>query len=68
VARLWVALGVVVALAGTAVAKRSPPDCACAQHVVLPRPGAVDVPTNARLWTFGAGPAVITAPDQPIQS
>jgi len=68
VARLWVALAMVVALAGTALAKYQPPDCSCIDHDVLPRPGAVDVPTNARLWIFGEGPTVGAAPDQPIRT
>jgi hypothetical protein len=63
VGRLWLALAIVVALGGTALAKRDPA-CTCAAPRVLPAPGSVDVPTNARLWRLPA----TAAPDQPIAS
>ena len=60
-ARLWLAL--VIVLPHAALANRAPA-CTCAASRVLPAPGSVDIPTNARLWRLPA----TSAPDQPIAS
>lgn len=63
--RLWLALALLVTITGDAAAKREPA-CACRHDVVLPRVGAVDVPTNAHFWYLRAD-GVLATPDRPIQ-
>ena len=59
--RLWLALALLAALVSTATAK---PACTCRTEVLLPKPGATGVPTNARFWRITS---MTSTPDQPIQ-
>jgi hypothetical protein len=59
--RLWLALALLAALVSTATAR---PACACRTEVLLPKPGATGVPTNARFWRITP---TTSTPDQRIQ-
>ena len=50
--RSWLVLAVLVVAAGDAHAKRV--SCACPTVVTVPERGAANVPTNAKLWSFGS--------------
>lgn len=60
--RWWLALFMVMMVAGTARAIR-PVECACPARVVLPHRGANGVPTNTKVWVLGPEGLEILSPN-----